>query len=94
MYKIGSEVLQRFENFGLGTALTAREPFVGTTRVKLQNLFQDYADKLADARIKQGQQPGGTVSQSAPARAVSSTGAPPKDAKPDPKKTPPPAGKS
>lgn len=52
MYKIGKEVLARYEGFGLGTALTAREPFIGTTRVKLENLVQDYADKLADERIK------------------------------------------
>lgn len=52
MFKIGNEVLVRYENFGLGTALTAREPFVGVTRVKLQNLVQDYGDKLAEQRIK------------------------------------------
>jgi chromosome segregation ATPase len=52
MYKIGTEILRRYENFGLGTAITAREPFVGTTRVKLENLVQDYSDKLADQRIK------------------------------------------
>ncbi|MHA3774149.1 phage major capsid protein [Verrucomicrobiota bacterium sgz303538] len=52
MFKIGNEVLTRYEKFGLGTALTAREPFVGITRVKLQNLVQDYKDKLADQRIK------------------------------------------
>ena len=52
MYKIGNEVLTRYENFGLGTALTAREPFVGITKVKLQNLVQDYGDKLAEQRIK------------------------------------------
>jgi chromosome segregation ATPase len=52
MYKIGKEVLARYEGFGLGTALTAREPFIGTTRVKLENLVQDLGDKLADERIK------------------------------------------
>ena len=52
MYKIGVEILRRYESFGLGTAITAREPFVGTTRVKLENLVQDYSDKLADQRIK------------------------------------------
>ncbi len=52
MYKIGTEVLTRYENFGLGTALTAREPFTGSTRVRMQNLAQDLGDKLADQRIK------------------------------------------
>ena len=53
LYKLGSEVLTRYEKFGLGDALTAREPFTGITRVKLENLVQDYEDKLADQRVKQ-----------------------------------------
>jgi chromosome segregation ATPase len=48
LYTTGREILDRLENFGLGTALTAREPFVGVTKVKLQNLVQDYGDKLQD----------------------------------------------
>lgn len=52
MFKIGNEILSRYEKFGLGTAITAREPFVGTMRVKLQNLVQDYGDKLAEQKIK------------------------------------------
>jgi hypothetical protein len=59
MYNIGNEILKRYENFGLGTALTAREPFVGTTRVKLENLVQDYQDKLAEQRIKSEPAPAG-----------------------------------
>lgn len=48
LYQIGREILERYKNFGLGSALTAREPFVGNTRVRLQTLVQDYADKLQD----------------------------------------------
>ncbi len=51
MYKIGKEILSRYEKFGLGDALTAREPFIGVTRIKLQNLVQDYQDKLADQKV-------------------------------------------
>ena len=54
LYKIGKEVLGRYQKFGLGTAITAREPFVGITRVKLENLVQDYSDKLNDQTIKCG----------------------------------------
>jgi TolA-binding protein len=57
MFRMGMEVLDRYEAFGLGDAVLAREPFVGTTRVKFQNLIQDYADKLADQRIPQQIQP-------------------------------------
>lgn len=52
MYKAGMETLERYEKFGLGDALIAREPFIGTTKVKFQNLIQDLADKLTDARVK------------------------------------------
>jgi len=52
MFKIANEILARYEKFGLGDALTAREPFTGITRVKLQSLFEEYQDKLADQRIK------------------------------------------
>jgi len=52
MFKIANEILLRYEKFGLGDALTAREPFTGITRVKLQSLFEDYEDKLVDEKIR------------------------------------------
>ena len=51
LYQLASEILQRYEKFGLGDALTAREPFIGITRVKLQNFVQDYQDKLLADRV-------------------------------------------
>jgi peptidoglycan hydrolase CwlO-like protein len=51
MYKIGMELLDRYEKFGLGAALTAKEPFVGITRTKFETLVQDYEDKLTDQRV-------------------------------------------
>lgn len=52
LFKLGNEILKRYERFGLGDALAAKEPFTGITRVKLENLVQDYQDKLADQRVK------------------------------------------
>lgn len=52
MFKIGNEILDRYKGFGLGTALTAREPFTGITRVKLQNLMQNYEEKLVAQKIR------------------------------------------
>ena len=52
LFKTGNEILTRYEKFSLGEALAAREPFVGTTRAKLENLVQDYQDKLLDQRAK------------------------------------------
>ncbi len=53
LFKIGNQILTRYEHFGLGDALAAKEPFIGITRVKMQNLVQDYKDQLADQRIGQ-----------------------------------------
>lgn len=63
MYKAGMDTLERYEKFGLGEAILAREPFVGTTKVKFETLIQDQADKLTDARIqpeKSEEKPPGT----------------------------------
>jgi chromosome segregation ATPase len=50
LFKLGNDILDRYANFSLGNALAEKEPFVGVTRVKLENLVQDYKDKLLDAR--------------------------------------------
>jgi chromosome segregation ATPase len=52
LFKTANEILTRYEKFGLGEALAAREPFTGITRVKLENQVQDYQDKIADQRVK------------------------------------------
>ncbi len=52
LFEIGNTVLARLEGFGYGTALAAREPFIGTTRVKLENEVQGYKDKLLDPKLK------------------------------------------
>ena len=51
MYQAGMEILDRYEKFGLGDAILAREPFTAAKRVKFQNLVQDLSDELTDARI-------------------------------------------
>jgi hypothetical protein len=55
LYNLGNEILTRYDQFSLGEAITAKEPFVGTSRVRLQTLVQDYKDKLLDARVTRGQ---------------------------------------
>ncbi len=52
LYRLANEILTRYEKFGLGDALAAREPFTGITRTKLETLVQDYADKIADAQVR------------------------------------------
>jgi len=51
LFNTANEILERFENYALGKALAAREPFISTTRVKVENLVQGYRDKVLDNRI-------------------------------------------
>ncbi len=48
LFRIGSEILDRYEKFSLGAQFLAREPFVGRARVELENQIQDFDDKLMD----------------------------------------------
>jgi len=57
LYKTANEVLTRYEKFGLGEAISAKEPFSGITRVKLENQVQDYQDKIADSKVKPDEHP-------------------------------------
>ena len=57
LYKAGSEILSKYEGFGLGTAIAAREPFTRNMRVKMETLVQDYGDKLVDNKIKPDEAP-------------------------------------
>lgn len=52
LYDLACEILTRYEKFGLGEAVKAREPFTGITRARLEALVQDYQDKVADQRIR------------------------------------------
>jgi len=51
LYNTALEILDRLENYSLGKALGAREPFIGTQRVKVENMVQEYKDKIIDNRI-------------------------------------------
>ncbi|MCX6874654.1 MAG: phage major capsid protein [Verrucomicrobia bacterium] len=51
LFNTANEILDRFENYALGKALAAREPFIGTTRVKIETLVQGYRDKILDQRL-------------------------------------------
>ena len=51
LFNVSMEILERYENYALGKSLAAREPFIGTTRVKIENMVQGYKDKVIDHRI-------------------------------------------
>jgi DNA repair exonuclease SbcCD ATPase subunit len=51
LFNAAIEILDRFENYSMGKALGAREPFIGKSRVKVENLVQGYKDRIIDNRI-------------------------------------------
>ncbi len=52
LYNLSLEVLDRYENYALGKALSAREPFVQKTRVTIESQVEGYLDTVIDNRIK------------------------------------------
>ena len=52
LFLVANEILTRYEEFSLGNAIRAKEPFVGLTRTKLENLVQDYQDKIQEQRVR------------------------------------------
>lgn len=52
LFKVGNEILDRFAGRGGMSAMLTKEPFLGLKRVELQNLEQDYRDKLLDQKAK------------------------------------------
>ncbi len=53
LFRIGSEILDRYEKFSLGAQFLAREPFVGRARVELENQIRDYDDKMTEQKDDQ-----------------------------------------
>jgi hypothetical protein len=51
LYRLGSAILDRYEKFSLGEQFLSREPFIGRTRVDLENLIQDYDDQLTAQKV-------------------------------------------
>jgi chromosome segregation ATPase len=50
---VGRELLHRYEAVNFGEMLVAREPMIGEQRIRIQNLLQDYNDKLLDQKATQ-----------------------------------------
>lgn len=49
---IGEDLLARYEHKGLGAVLSEREPFVQTSRVRLENFKAEYSRRIANERVK------------------------------------------
>lgn len=52
LFRVGNEILDRYAAVGVADVLSAKEPFLGFKRVELQNLVQDYQDKILDQKVQ------------------------------------------
>jgi chromosome segregation ATPase len=50
LVKVGRGLLHEYEKVTLGTAFVASEPFTGLDRARVQNLLQDYDEKIQDQK--------------------------------------------
>jgi chromosome segregation ATPase len=46
LFKTGSDILNAYQNFDMGDAIGANEPFIGIKRVELENEAQGFDDRL------------------------------------------------
>lgn len=51
LYAVGKEILQAYETMDVGTVLSARQPFAGAARVRLDEAAQQFGDKLYEGRF-------------------------------------------
>jgi chromosome segregation ATPase len=51
LFTVGNQILDRLKTFTVQDAVKKFEPFVGTKRVELENLAQDFQDKLLDQKV-------------------------------------------
>jgi len=51
LYAVGLEILQAYETMDLGTVIAARQPFAAQSRVKYEQIAQQYGDKLYEGKF-------------------------------------------
>lgn len=51
LYAVGQEVLKAYESMDMTTVIAARQPFATKSRVKYEQIAQEYGDKLYDGRF-------------------------------------------
>lgn len=51
LVKVGRELLHRYEGVSFGDMVVTSEPLIGVRRVEIQNLLQDYGDKILDQKV-------------------------------------------
>jgi outer membrane murein-binding lipoprotein Lpp len=56
LIKVGNEILKHYDELTIGDMLIPREPLTGIRRVEVQNMLQDYRDKVLEQRVDQAEQ--------------------------------------
>ena len=51
LYAVGQEVLRAYETVDLGTVLSARQPFAAQSRVRYEQIAQQFGDKLYEGQF-------------------------------------------
>ena len=52
LYLLGDEILNRFEHHGFWSGAASKEPFTKISRVRLENLADDYRQRISELRLK------------------------------------------
>ncbi|MGJ7502148.1 hypothetical protein ACSFBF_17455 [Variovorax sp. ZT5P49] len=71
LYAVGQEILRAYETVDVGTVLASRQPFAAQSRVKFEQIAQQYGDKLYESKFDVR-----AVGAPAPAAAAASAPAP------------------
>jgi chromosome segregation ATPase len=51
LYAVGQEILRAYETVDLGSVLASRQPFAAQSRVKFEEIAQQYGDKLYEGKF-------------------------------------------
>ncbi|HEY1614394.1 MAG TPA: hypothetical protein VGF97_11955 [Rhizomicrobium sp.] len=57
LLKLGKDILDAYQQFDIGDAIGANEPFIGLKRVELENLAQGFGDRLYDGKYQPAPNP-------------------------------------
>jgi len=52
LYEVNREILDRYEHVGLFTKVSAAEPFTKITRIRIENLVDEYRERAQELRVK------------------------------------------
>jgi chromosome segregation ATPase len=62
LLKVGNEILDAYQQFDVGEAIAANEPFISIHRVELENMAQDFDDRLREGKFNpNAKQPSSSV---------------------------------